>query len=47
MNRSNEQLDQLSTVTSADIEAAKAKVSGTVVGKLLDAELVDDVKEKK
>ena len=40
--RSDEDLDRLSQVTPDDIEEAKAAVSGTVIGKILEAGLEED-----
>ena len=43
--RSDEDLDRLSQITPEDIEAAKAAVSGTVIGRILDAQFEEDREE--
>lgn len=40
--RSDEDLDRLSQITAEDIEQARAAVSGTVIGQILDAQLQED-----
>lgn len=45
LNRSAEELDRLSEITPADIEVAKAAVGGTIIGQILDSELVEDTQD--
>jgi hypothetical protein len=45
LERTPEELDRLSEITPADIEASKAAVSGTIIGKILDSELTEDTQQ--
>jgi hypothetical protein len=46
LERTEEELDRLAEITPDDIEAAKAASSGTVIGKILEAELTDDADQQ-
>lgn len=45
LERTDEELDRLSQITPDDIEASKAAVDGTVIGKLLDAEQTEKTED--